>query len=153
MEPRDKVHLQELFGLSLEEADLIGSTIDSHFSKVRGCLFCSMYGACALVVVGILIVLGGGNGPDFQCGPTNCALGSFVALAPWAFFAVYCVAYACCIVHAKNEKASSALNLAFQNHRMALHFRLCQTSHHSYSYNHDYSSYTRHVLEVSGRTR
>ena len=150
LEPRDKVRLQELFGLSQEGADLIESTIDSHFSRVRGCVMCSMYGACALSVIGILIVLGGGE-DDFKCGPSNCIVGIIVSLAPWAWFVVFAVAYACCIVEAKNEKASSALNLAFQS--QGLHFRLSQTTHHSYSYNYDHSSYTRHVLEVSGRTR
>ena len=149
LEDRDRVRLQEC-GVSLQEVELIQSTIDSHFSNLRMCLMNSLIVACVLSVLGILIVLTGGEGRE--CGPYNCTLGSFVALAPWAFYAIFAVAYACCIVEAKNEKASSDLNLAFQDHPMRPHFRLASTMHrtHGVSY-HDSTAYARHVLEISVR--
>ena len=149
---RDKVRLQQ-YGVSPEEVERIQSIIDSHFSSLRMCLMNSLIMACVLSVLGILIILTGGEGRE--CGPYNCALGSFIALTPWAFYAIFAVAWACCILEAKNEKASSDLNLAFQNHPMQPYFRLTSTMHRTVGVHYDDSTaYTRHVLEISlGRTR
>ena len=147
------VRMQAELGLGEQEVEMIQSIIESHFSILRACLMNMLFLCICLVILGILIMAGGSNGRE--CGPYNCTLGAFVALAPWALYAIFAIAYSCCILEAKNEKASSDLNLAFQNHPLMLHFKLTQTMHHTgHSYHHDGSSYTRHILQVFyGRSR
>lgn len=104
---------------------------------------------CVCTLFGCLMILGGGSGG--KCGESNCTVGVVVALAPWAVLIIYAIAYAFCIMEAKNEKASSDLNMHFQNHGTTkFHFQLKSSTHQTYGYNNNGPSFeTRHLLLVT----
>ena len=145
--------MQAVLGLSGQDVELIQSIIDSHFSFVRGCLkylfiWCLGFGVAGMVIIYIFA----GDGDDKACAPYNCGvIGDFMLIVPWVIYIAYAIAYYYCIVEAKNEKASSDLNLRFQDHRVALRFKLSQSIQYQ-SFQVDPSEgamYSWHSLEIS----
>eukprot|EP00438_Fugacium_kawagutii_P018061 Skav221806 [mRNA] locus=scaffold2435:112525:113214:- [translate_table: standard] len=113
----DFVHM-ELLGLTGEEAKHIRSTVDRHHGKLRRSLMGSLCLGCVLTLLGGLVTLGQGETCE------TCKFFECTGLILWCLWCFYAMAYFLCLADARNEKASSDLNLHFQDHPRRLYFRL-----------------------------